>query len=110
AQNCLEFFSRQCAKPVGSFSPETETALQSYAWPGNLRELRNVVERAVILAGGERIELQDLPEQFTRNSAAPAAGRVQLGATVSLEELEAEHIKRVVEQSASLEEAAAILG
>jgi len=110
AQNCLEFFARQCAKPVRGFSTEAEGALRSYAWPGNLRELRNVVERAVILAGGERIEVHDLPEQFAQDPKVAPAGGLQLGARVSLEELEAEHITRVVDQSASLEEAADILG
>jgi len=110
AQNCLEFFARQCAKPVRSFSPEAQAALRSYAWPGNLRELSNVVERAVILAAGETIEVHDLPEKLAPNSAARQAGGVQLGAKVSLEELEAEHIARVVGQTASLEEAARILG
>jgi NtrC-family two-component system response regulator AlgB len=112
AQNFLGFFARQCAKPVRSFSPEAEAALRSYAWPGNLRELRNVVERAVILAGGQTIEAHDFPEQLAaRAGAAPAqAGGLQLGGRVSLEELEAEHIARVIRQTASLGEAAAILG
>ncbi len=110
AQNCLEFFARQCAKPIQCFSPEAQAALRNYAWPGNLRELRNVVERAVILACGERIEVHDLPEQFAQNPAAGVESGVQLGAKVSLEELEAEHIARVIDQAASLEEAATILG
>ena len=110
AQNCLEFFARQCAKTVGSFSPEAQAALRNYSWPGNLRELRNVVERAVILAGGARIEVRDLPEKLAQNFAAQPVGGVQLGARVSLEELEAEHIARVIDQTASLEEAARIIG
>jgi NtrC-family two-component system response regulator AlgB len=110
ARNCLEFFACQCAKPVRAFSPEAQAALRSYAWPGNLRELSNVVERAVILAGGETIEVHDLPEKLAPNSAARQAGGVQLGAKVSLEELEAEHIARVIGQTASFEEAARILG
>jgi NtrC-family two-component system response regulator AlgB len=110
ARNCLEFFACQCAKPVRAFSPEAQAALRSYAWPGNLRELSNVVERAVILASGETIEVHDLPEKLAPNSAARQAGGVQLGAKVSLEELEAEHIARVVGQTASFEEAARILG
>src|SRR2546429_1743349 len=49
----LRFFARQCGKRVKGFSKEAEAALRQYAWPGNLRELRNVVERAVILARSE---------------------------------------------------------
>ncbi len=110
AQNCLDFFARQCAKPVRSFASEAEAALRSYAWPGNLRELSNVVERAVILAGGERIEVDHLPEKLAQSAGARPANGVQLGARVTLEELEAEHIARVIDQSASLEEAARVLG
>lgn len=45
-------------------------ALTDYAWPGNIRELRNVMERAVILSAGQRIELQHLPSSFTENASA----------------------------------------
>jgi two-component system, NtrC family, response regulator AlgB len=110
ADNFLEFFARQCAKPVKTFSPAAIEALQRHTWPGNLRELRNVVERAVILANGETIELSDLPEKISETGGAPVAANVMLGAKVSLEELESEHIARVISQTATLEEAASILG
>jgi DNA-binding NtrC family response regulator len=44
-------------------APRTLDALQSYAWPGNIRELRNVIERAVILSAGKTIEPAHLPRQ-----------------------------------------------
>jgi len=62
------------ARKSGSFrrpcSPPSRLRL-----PGNLRELRNVIERAVILATGEAVELADLPEEFTRPAAGAISGR-----------------------------------
>src|SRR5207247_1704124 len=49
AESYLRFFAAQCGKRLNGFSKEAERALRQYPWPGNLRELRNVVERAVIL-------------------------------------------------------------
>jgi NtrC-family two-component system response regulator AlgB len=53
AERCLYFFSEQCGKQIKGFSKAAKAVLQQYAWPGNLRELRNVIERAVILADTE---------------------------------------------------------
>ena len=110
AQAYLRFFARQCGKRLKGFSPEAEEALRHYAWPGNLRELRNVIERAVILAGSGEIELPDLPEKLAQPVGRPEAQGVQVGARVSLERLENEHIARVTQEAATMEEAAKILG
>ena len=77
--------------------------MQSYGWPGNLRELRNVIERAVILSEGEVIGADDLSE-----SIQPAA-EIRLGGRFTFEEIEAEHIRRLVSATSTLEEAAKIL-
>ncbi|HXP61914.1 MAG TPA: sigma-54 dependent transcriptional regulator [Dongiaceae bacterium] len=110
AANYLQFFARQCGKRITGFSPEAEKALRQYAWPGNLRELRNVIERAVILSGSDEIDVADLPEKFSRAPASVPAQGVEVGAKVSLEELENEHIARILRQSATVEEAAKVLG
>ena len=109
AENYLHFFSQQCGKPIKGFSREASQALRQYPWPGNLRELRNVIERAVILAASDELDLPDLPEKLSQTSK-PAAEGVQVGATVSLDQLESEHIARVVRRTATMEEAAAVLG
>ncbi len=80
--------------------------MQRYPWPGNLRELRNVIERAVILAPGDKIDLNDLPD--TLRGAQPSGAVI--GNRVSLEELEREHIMRIIEIASSMDEAAQILG
>ncbi len=112
AMNYLHFFARQCGKKIEAFSEAASQAMQSYGWPGNLRELRNVVERAVILAGGSRIEPGDLPENITHTPLPSAAdnGVTGAGARISLEELENQHLRRVISQASTMEEAAEILG
>jgi NtrC-family two-component system response regulator AlgB len=95
-------------KPIEGFTDETEAALRAYAWPGNIRELRNVVERALILCQGGRIGLEHLPGGFTLAEAAPAP--VGVGDRVSLDQLEEMHIRRVLGKTRSLDEAAKVLG
>ena len=106
AAHGLAFFSRRLGKKIHEFSPEVIAAFRSSAWPGNLRELRNVIERAVILAGGEILTLADLPEEFSR----PPDTSVQVGGRVTLEALESEHIRRILAVTATLEDAARTLG
>jgi two-component system, NtrC family, response regulator AtoC len=60
ARTFLKQFAREHSRPVREFSPEALRALMEYRWPGNVRELRSDVERAVVLAQSERIELSDL--------------------------------------------------
>ncbi len=110
AASYLNFFGSQCGKRIGGFSSEVQTALQRYAWPGNLRELRNVIERAVIFASGNRIELSDLPEQLSQPGNAPPQNDLHVGMKIPLEELENEHIRRVLAQTTTMEEAAQVLG
>jgi NtrC-family two-component system response regulator AlgB len=106
----LRFFAGQCGKRLKGFSKEAAQAIRDYPWPGNLRELRNVIERAVILAGSDEIDLPDLPEKFSVMSQSPGTQGVQVGAKISLADLETEHIARVIQQAATMEEAANILG
>ena len=56
----LARFARQNGKPVASFAPDALRALNSYRFPGNVRELENIVERAVILCEGTEIAPSDL--------------------------------------------------
>jgi len=99
-------------RPDLTLSEPAERALRSYAWPGNLRELRNAVERAVILSPGPSIEPEDLGVPVLDVAPAPGAiaANVTVGADVSLEALEREHIARVIARSPTLEAAAKLLG
>lgn len=87
------------------FSDEVLAALTAYPWPGNIRELRNVVERAVILCQGERIGVESLPSNVVGRPA-----EMGLGDPIPLNKLEELHIRRVLARSKSLEDAARTLG
>ncbi|HTU16574.1 MAG TPA: sigma-54 dependent transcriptional regulator [Gemmataceae bacterium] len=106
ARHLLTFFARQMGKTVRSFAPEVEAALLRHIWPGNVRELRNAIERGVILASGDTLDRMHLPGQVGN----PPAARIEVGGAVTLDALEAEHIRAVLARSASLEEAAVTLG
>jgi NtrC-family two-component system response regulator AlgB len=106
AESYRKFFAARLGKKVAGFAPDVLSAFAGYAWPGNLRELRNVIERAVILAGSDTIQLGDLPEEF---GAKPEPG-VAVGSRVTIDALEAEHIRRILAVSRNLEEAARTLG
>jgi NtrC-family two-component system response regulator AlgB len=106
AESYRRFFATRIAKKITGFSPAVISAFAGYKWPGNLRELRNVIERAVILAHGEIIEMADLPEEFRGQVGTSVA----VGARVTLDALEAEHIRRTLATTRNLDEAARTLG
>ncbi len=62
ARHFLDLYSRQNDKRVDALSDEVIRCLRVYDWPGNVRELANAIERAVVVCGGSRIELVDLPD------------------------------------------------
>jgi NtrC-family two-component system response regulator AlgB len=112
AAHYLDFFSGRLGRRPSGFTPEARAALARHTWPGNLRELRNVIERAVMLADGTELGLADLPERvvLAASPPLPAGGPVEVGGRVSLEQLEVEHVRRILASSSSRDEAARILG
>jgi two-component system, NtrC family, response regulator AlgB len=105
AERLLVFHARNNHRSCAGFTGEAMRALTAYAWPGNIRELSNVIERAVILSGAERIGVESLPATYSPGGASP-----RIGEPATLEKIEEEHIRRVVAGAQSLQEAAAILG
>ncbi|MGC8916714.1 MAG: sigma-54-dependent transcriptional regulator [Thermoanaerobaculum sp.] len=91
-------------KAVDGIHPDAARILEAYHWPGNIRELRNVIERAMILARGNEIRPEHLPAEIRLRKGAELA-------FVSLPELEAAHIRRVVHAlGGNLKRAAEVLG
>jgi NtrC-family two-component system response regulator AlgB len=107
ADHLLAFFARQSGKPIAGYSEEARAAMLRHPWPGNIRELRNAIERAVILAATDRVGLADLPAPI---GAPASAHAIEIGGRVSLDQLEAEHIRRILGATATMDEAAGVLG
>ncbi|HXN40247.1 MAG TPA: sigma-54 dependent transcriptional regulator [Myxococcaceae bacterium] len=112
AHHYLAIATARQQQPNLDFSASALAAIAAYNWPGNLRELRNAVERAAILSPGPSIEPEDLglPQSEAGDAAARRPAEVALGADIRLEELEREHIARVIARAPTLEAAARILG
>jgi NtrC-family two-component system response regulator AlgB len=107
AEHLLRFFARQAGKPAPRITDEARAAMVRYPWPGNIRELRNAIERGIILASGSEVGLADLPAQI--GATLPQSAMV-IGGAVTLEQLEAEHIRRVLTTTPTIEQAATLLG
>jgi NtrC-family two-component system response regulator AlgB len=113
ASHYLGFFGIRQGRRALSFSPTCERAMQLYPWPGNLRELRNAIERAVILAPLDVVEVTDLGLPAAVGAMPPAGGVgsvPMLGGDYALEEIEREHIARVLARVTSTEASARLLG
>jgi formate hydrogenlyase transcriptional activator len=82
----VEEFSKAFGKRIDSIGKDDMTALQQYAWPGNIRELRNVVERAMIVGTGPRLTL-----------SLPASSAASAKRSPKLMDVEREHIRQVLE-------------
>lgn len=106
ARQFLSFSARQARRSVPELSKAAEDWLQLYAWPGNLRELRNSIERAVILWPAKILE----PEAFSERAVSLPGLGPQVGGLHTVEEVERAHIERVIATSPSLEAAASVLG
>jgi len=113
AEYYTKFFTEQCGRKLGGLSPEAMAVIRGYSWPGNLRELRNAIERAVILARDSFIVPEDLPAELRGQTRTEGNGVENLpvaGSLISLEKLEEAHMKKILERTPSLTEAAEILG
>ena len=90
-EHFVEVYAHRMDKPIERITPETMSALSSYQWPGNIRELQNFIERSVILTSGNVLQ----PPLAGLESAAEAES---LGA-VTLEDAERDHIRKILEQT-----------
>jgi formate hydrogenlyase transcriptional activator len=100
-----QYFATNMSKQIDTISSETMNALVRYPWPGNIRELQNVIERAVILSTGPQLKvpLADLKARPTDgnhgNGASNGFGNGSGSTSWTLEEVERRHILAVLEQT-----------
>jgi formate hydrogenlyase transcriptional activator len=90
-EHFVEIYARRMGKQIDQIPPETMSELISYAWPGNIRELQNFIERSVILSSGTVLR----PPLSSLKSAATT----EVQEAVTLEEAERDHIRKILEQT-----------
>lgn len=93
----LAEFGERSQGTISSASPAALDMLQRYSWPGNIRELRNVIERAVILARGETIDIDHLPPDL--RGGIPPPSRDSLSAGMRVDEAERRLIELTLEHT-----------
>jgi transcriptional regulator with GAF, ATPase, and Fis domain len=113
----LERARKKMRKPNATISPEAFEALDHYSFPGNMRELENVIDRMVVLCEGDRVELSDVPLDIREACGWPSLPRSTSAERASVEyrdakdAFEREYLLQVIEQAhGNISEAARISG
>jgi NtrC-family two-component system response regulator AlgB len=106
AEHYLKKFSKENNRGVKGFADQTMEILQSYPWPGNIRELINVIERGTILSRQDHLTPEDLPIHIVNYTPRKDSDQKLR----PLSEVEKAHIKEVLLHTQSMEEAAQVLG
>ena len=102
----LHFFARQFGRNGLAFSESALRKLRAHSWRGNIRELRNTIERSAILAQTDEIGEEFLPEEAMNGEPVEAT----VGSAITLDQLEEVHIRSILQKSTSLDSAARTLG
>jgi formate hydrogenlyase transcriptional activator len=89
-----QHFARSLSKEINTISTETMNSMVAYPWPGNIRELQNVIERAVILSKGPELKIS-----LAGLAMKPVDGNRSTNGDATLEEIERKHILSVLEQT-----------
>lgn len=100
ARHFIEHFNREFGKNVTGLSKMAEKFLVEYSWPGNIRELKNVLERAIILENEETLLLEHLPQEMVAKTGSPGAGPFSFRIPpegIDIEDVERELIRQSLE-------------
>jgi len=90
-EHFVEIYARRMGKQIDQISSETMSELMAYAWPGNIRELQNFIERSVILSSGNVLQAPF--------ASLKAAATTEAQEAVTLEEAERDHIRKTLDQT-----------
>jgi len=103
ATHFLQQFAKENEKAITGFTPEAMQALSAFDWPGNVRQLENVVESSVVLARGEQIGYEDMPAELRDESAQFKTAADMLPTEIdlsdTLEKIESALIRRALVRS-----------
>jgi DNA-binding NtrC family response regulator len=91
----VEKFATEYKKPISGMTRRAQGRLATYPWPGNIRELENVIGNACMMANGKFLDITDLPERIRAQSTAQSLTDEAL---LSLEEMQRRHVLRVLER------------
>ncbi len=100
-EHFLQIYNEKNNRSLKGFHPRALDAMMRYSWPGNIRELENVVERAVILTMDEYVSFSELPESISGETAnvMPATSKVAIAPGMTIRELEKELILVTLEHN-----------
>jgi DNA-binding NtrC family response regulator len=93
----LAVFNEDNGKQIEGFTPAAYDLLSRYDWPGNIRELRNLVERMVVLARGKVLDVNDIPAQVREQAAG--GGEVKIDADLTVDEMEKRMVIQALEKT-----------
>ncbi len=100
AEHFIQYFNREFGKQVRGISRMAEKILLEYPWPGNIRELKNVIERAIILECEERLLVEHLPREMVGKTVGCQAGPLNFRLPpegIDIEDVERELIRQALE-------------
>lgn len=106
----IEMFAAEHRKRISGISPEAMNALYAYDWPGNVRQLKNCIEHMVVVTRDDLLDTDDLPD-YVGGRPAPVSAAPPESLPMKLEDLEREHVRRVLQMvGGNREKAAQLLG
>ena len=111
AEHFLARFSAQARRPSLQLTSDARRRLQAHAWPGNIRELRNLMERVAFLSAGDRVDADDLAFILSPEEEGGRQLPLELGLDKATREFQKEFIRRSIKQvSNNMTDAAKLLG
>jgi two-component system response regulator HydG len=111
----VDYFLKEAAAETGSkisrITDGAMNALMNYEWPGNIRQLRNTIRTMVVMAGGDKLDVSDIPPDILRIRQLASGGPVDQKTALSLGEMEKQAIIETLAKTGNnREKAAKILG
>ena len=108
----LKKHTKNTSRLITGLTPETRRLMIDYSWPGNVRQLESAIERAILLAEGDKITLEDLPTEVRQDVGPAAEGMFKLPAEgINFEDVERNLITQAMEQTDyNITKAAKLLG
>jgi DNA-binding NtrC family response regulator len=96
ARHFLAYFNGRNRKQIKEITPGAMNVLRAYSWPGNIRELKNIIERMVVLSNADAVDVDDLPQDLKGKRPASAGDGVNTTTQDTIQSMEAEMIRRAL--------------